>query len=70
MTLPDGKPARTTAQYLKAWRQLARPIEKAAALRLHGFDPDLLFLGKNGESVTLPVWFVERINAALKARKA
>ena len=48
--LPNGKYTSNADKYIKAWREIAKPIET------------LFFVGKDGKSISLPVWFVERFN--------
>lgn len=68
--MPDSRTVTSSsAKYVKAWKDLAKPIEKEFDLRLAGFDPDFLFYTKNdglNTSITLPVWFVKRLNEKMK----
>ena len=65
--LPDGTSTRDTDEYIEAWQEFAQPICEAADLVLYGFDPGIVLHTKEPyyESVSLPEWFVRRINDAL-----
>ena len=39
--LPDGKITVSIRRYVKAWKDVAKPIEKLTNSKLWGFDPDL-----------------------------
>ncbi len=65
--LPTGESTEDIDRYIKEWREFAEPICKAAGLKLAGFDPGLFLTGDNRESITLPTWFVKRINKGLSA---
>jgi hypothetical protein len=66
--LPSGEETSSVRKYVKEWKSLAVPIEKATGARLHGLDPSLSFITKDGQSVTLPVSFVQALNEALKEK--
>lgn len=59
--------------YLKAWRELAEPIERALGLTLMGFDPSFQFRLGNAQgahtTVDLPVWFVKLLSDTLSKTK-
>jgi len=67
--LPDGiHTTRNIKEYVRAWRKLARPIEKLFKVKLAGFDPGFSFVQKlklrKGfmfQSVQLPKWFVKSL---------
>jgi hypothetical protein len=67
--LPDGVTStRNLKAYVRAWRKLARPIEKLFKVKLSGFDPGFSFVQKlklrKGfmfQSVQLPKWFVKSL---------
>lgn len=50
---PNGKYTYSATAYLRAWRALARPIEKAFGWRLRAFNPDLSFETPDGSIVDL-----------------
>lgn len=66
--LPDGTTTENDKKYIEAWRKFAAPICKACDLELYAFDPDIAVRSKDRprpKSLTLPRWFVHRINAVL-----
>jgi len=75
--LPNSRKwTRSTRTYIKAWRDLARPIEKMFDVRLDTFDPDFQFSnvtevnqGWLTRSVSLPVWFVCALHAKIVPSK-
>jgi hypothetical protein len=42
--LPNGKTTVSVRRYIRAWRDVARPIERLTNSKLFGFDPDLSFM--------------------------
>jgi len=50
--LPSGNYTRNLNYYLRAWKQVARPIIKKTGWKLIGFDPGFLF-DANGQTVNL-----------------
>lgn len=71
-SLPDYKNVTTDIdEYIKAWRDLAAPIEQQLGLTLNGFDPVFNFLKGNPQTnnvttIDLPVWFVRDLSTALR----
>ena len=65
--LPDGELTESTEEYLNAWQDLGRTIEKATGYTLYGFDPTMSFSDGNSH-VQLPVEFVMRLSNALKGK--
>ncbi len=60
--LPDGKYTRSSRRYIKAWRDLAKPITKHLGYQVIGFDPGVLFSRGNGQqSLSLPVDVLELV---------
>lgn len=58
-------------QYIRAWRDMAAPVERALGLTLNGFDPGFVFIKGNPQtstttSVSLPVWFVRDLSEHLR----
>lgn len=44
--LPDGKTTKSADRYIRAWRKLARPIERGTCSRMFAYDPGLAFASK------------------------
>lgn len=71
--LPSGKYTVDVKRYCREWKALARPIEEAAGVRLHAFDPGLQFACPRGEYTApfggtvfqVPVSVAIRLKAAL-----
>jgi hypothetical protein len=42
--LPNGKTTVSIRRYVKAWKDLAKPIEGLTNSKMWGFDPDLAFV--------------------------
>lgn len=64
---PDGKTTKSTARYLKEWRNLKTPIESALDLVCIGFDPGLLMQPKGGGTpIDMPIWFAKRLSECLR----
>jgi len=68
LRLPDGTTTTSTADYLSAWEEFARPICEATDMYLYGFDPGIAISHK-GRTLSLPNWFVVAMNKALKEEK-
>lgn len=71
--LPNDTYTNDDDEYCDAWHTLAKPIEEATGTKIHSFDPSISFCDHKSSSmswnvVQLPVWFVERLNAALAAK--
>jgi hypothetical protein len=66
--LPTGEQATSWGAYAKAWREFAKPIELATGMRAYGYEPGIAFANER-ETISLHTWFIQRINAALKAVK-
>lgn len=75
-SLPDYKTVTDDIDvYIKAWRDLAEPIERELNLKMTGFDPVFTFADGNQQmpmtkSIELPVWFVRDLSQRLGAQKA
>ncbi len=63
--LPDGKDTENADEYIKSWRELAKPIEKATGYKLYGFNPGFSF--SNGrEVIDISCEFVKKLKEALE----
>lgn len=63
--LPDGQDTENTDEYIKSWRELAKPIEKATGYLLYGFNPGLAF--SNGrEVIDISTEFAKKLKEALE----
>lgn len=62
--LPSGEVIKDADRYCREWRAFAKPIEILTGLRLSSYDPGLYFVGNgsDGHSLSLPTWFVEKVN--------
>lgn len=58
-----------TPRSISEWQKLFRPVEEALGLKVRSFDPTVTFHlpGSTEEYVQVPVWFLTRLNAALRA---
>jgi hypothetical protein len=54
--LPDGTFTTSADKYIKAWRKLAKPIEKATNSRAFGFDPGIAFERNGHIDVRYQTW--------------
>ena len=63
--LPNGKTTKSVNKMIKAWRDLAKPIEEATGATVRGFDPGISF-NFDYHCIQLPIGFVEALNKALK----
>lgn len=71
--LPDyTRTTKSSAKYIKAWRDMAAPTEQKLGLTLGGFDPDFIFYKTNESghrvSIELPLWFVRDLNKQLGSK--
>lgn len=69
--LPNGEYTQFKEIYLRAWQQLAEPVEKLTGYKLESFDPDFQFVDWDAPgqpSVALSARFVVRLVAGIKAR--
>lgn len=57
-------------EYVDAWYDLAKPIRDSCGLEVGGLDPYIRFFDEQKRSVTLPLWFVKRINRALERKRS
>ncbi len=69
--LPDGETTTNTNDYLNAWEKKGKTICDSLKLRISAFDPSFSFIdvdeiNKVVANVSLPLWFVERVNEALE----
>lgn len=63
---PDGESTSDVDEYVKTWKALIQPVVKATGLVLYGFDPDFSLHTPDGRySISLPIWFVKRLNRGL-----
>ena len=61
---PDGNFTDNVKAYIAAWQDFAEPICTATGTQLSAFDPDIQ-ISTERTALSLPVWFVAKINAAL-----
>ncbi len=66
--LPDGKITRSQSRYIKEWRLISSPLDTLTGLKPCAFDPDIVFTDGT-HTITLPVWFINIVNTALKETK-
>lgn len=59
--MPDGRITKNAEKYVAAWRAISDPLERHFDMRLHAFDPDLVFYVKPYGTVTLPIPMAESI---------
>lgn len=73
--LPKGGSTYDVKKYIKAWRDLAKPICEATGSVLHALDPDIQIrfgdrkqgkITRMGKVITLPTDFLEKLNQKLK----
>jgi len=64
-SLPNGGVSKSYLSYIREWRKLARPIEKATGMKHYAFDPGVAFRTPEGLNISLPTWFVKLVNEAL-----
>jgi hypothetical protein len=64
--LPDGTWV-DEKKYFAGWDKISDPLKKLGLVRT-AFDPDVCFTFE-GHYITLPVWFLNVINLALKNAK-
>jgi len=62
--LPDKTTTIDINKMLKAWRELAAPVERITGMKMYGFDPDLL-IGDGTKSFSYPIWLAKMIATAL-----
>lgn len=63
---PDGECTSDAEEYVEAWRAMIRPVIEATGLVLCAFDPDFDLATLDFRyHVSLPVWFVKRLNRGL-----
>lgn len=53
--LPSGRRTDNAVYYSRAWRAVARPIERATGAKAFGFDPDIAFSLPGGRTFSLPL---------------
>jgi hypothetical protein len=63
---PNGRWTRSVDAYVRSWRTLARPVERALGVRLAACDPDLAFDTANGQRFYLPISVAARIGEVFK----
>jgi hypothetical protein len=66
--LPDGNTTTSYDGWIGAWNSLIEPLESLTGLTHFAFDPNVAFTTKSGETVTLPVWLLQRINRGLERK--
>lgn len=63
---PDGEEISDGKEYMAAWEAMIQPVADATGLVLYAFDPDFALQTLDGRySVSLPMWFVKRLNRGL-----
>lgn len=64
--LPNGSTTFSAKTLVIEWHKIGDPIEKEFGIRLVGFDPDLQFVTKRETTITLPVWFAQKLVALIE----
>lgn len=67
--LPDGTVTRSHITYLRMWRRLISPVEKALGWKWVSFDPGVCFaVGPDGHTASLSVDAINDLVMALQMR--
>lgn len=67
--LPDGTVTRSHITYLRMWRRLIAPVEKALGWKWVSFDPGVCFeVGPDGHTASLSVDAINDMSMAIKMR--
>lgn len=61
--LPSGNYTSNLKYYLRAWKQVARPIIKKTGWRLMAFDPGFLFVDNNNQTVSMTTHQIKDLTA-------
>jgi len=64
--LPDGSMTGRLKLYVDSWTNKAKIIERITGMELSGFNPDLLFVSNSRASLTLPVWFIDKLESYIQ----
>lgn len=68
--MPAGGVTHDARRYVREWRAFAAPLCDALGGRLYGFDPGVSIIVDEPRAVlSFERWVVERLNAALSARR-
>lgn len=65
--LPHRGTTTSREEYRVAWDKFIEPVVQLTGLKCCGFDPDIRLFSDTGEGVTLPAWFVGRLNSSLES---
>lgn len=64
--LPDGKITRSQSIWINAWRTKASVIENITGMTHYAFDPGITFIDDDGNSIQLPMWFINKVEEKIK----